>query len=64
MGLKEFLENWITGLISGTLGGVLIYWAVEIKPPNDFWWIALFSGIVFISPFSYFRVWKWIKEHI
>lgn len=64
MELEELLESWVADIIASALGVALIAFALEIKSENNFWWIALFAGIIMQIPTFYFQIWKFIEERI
>ena len=64
MRLKELLESWIGGLVSSGLGVAFVYYSIEIKPENPYWWIAFIFGLLFQIPLIYFKIIKIVKEEL
>lgn len=64
MKIKDLFESWIFDLFSNGLGIVLIVYSFEIKPQNQYWFIAFICGLIFQIPTFYFKLWKFIEESL
>mgnify|MGYP001580032156 CR=1 FL=1 len=61
--IKEIFESWINDIIASAIGLASIYWALEIKPTNDYWLIPFVFGLICQIPTVYFVIWKHLRNY-
>ena len=60
MEFRELIENWIVDIIASAVGIALIYFALDIKSENSYFWIPLLTGIILQIPTIYFQILEYV----